>query len=101
MTGLKLTFGDIIAMITALGVIVALIGNALSIAAKRDEKTASLVEMRADVKHIREKVDRQDLLLDRLDERIDDVDRRVVLIDAATRRAHDRLDEIQQRKGGM
>lgn len=91
---------EVLPIITAFGVIVALLSNAMNIRSKRDEKTANLVEMRADVKHIREKVDRQDTIVERLDQRMDGIDQRVVLVEASAKSAHKRIDELRKEKGG-
>ena len=81
----KMLISDWISLITALGVIVAMIASIISIT-KSSRKQAGddakgITEMRSDIKHIREKVDR-----------LESTPERLTGVEESVRQAHKRLD---------
>ncbi len=100
MNGIQMDAGVVASLITALGVIVALALNIGTLRTRGQTNNPAMIEMRADVKHIREKVDKTDMLVERQDQRADELDKRVVLVEASVKSAHHRIDEINKRSGG-
>jgi S-adenosylmethionine hydrolase len=77
-----ITFSDILQAITALGVIIALLTNAGTIRQRGDVKVTEQAEMKADIKHIREKVDK-----------IDSMGNAITALTESCKSAHKRIDE--------
>jgi len=80
----KLVLTDWILMITAIGTIVALINNVAVIRERGKGETETITEMRSDIKHIREKVDK-----------FDDIPERMAAVEESAKSAHKRIDRIE------
>ena len=80
----KLVMTDWILMITALGTIIALISNVVSMRDRGKKEAEKSVEMWSDIKHIREKVDR-----------MDNIPERVTAVEESAKSAHKRIDRIE------
>lgn len=80
----KLVFTDWILLITAIGTIVALLNNVVALKDRGKNETETIVEMRSDIKHIREKVDK-----------FDDIPERVTAVEESTKSAHKRIDRLE------
>ena len=89
----NLVLSDWLYLISALGVIVALIGNVIGIIKNRNKEAARLAGMEKDIKHIREKVDTNDVTMKSIDSKMDSIDKRLVAVESSTRQAHKRIDE--------
>jgi len=85
----KLLITDWISLVTAAGVLVALIGNIVTMRERGHTKAGEDAEMRSDIKHIKEQVDK-----------LDDLPERVVKVEESTKQAHKRIDRMEQQKKG-
>jgi len=83
----KILLSDWISLITALGVIVAMVTSIFSMTKssrkEADADTRAVTEMRSDVKHIREKVDK-----------LEDIPERLWAVEESAKQAHIRIDRI-------
>jgi len=91
---------DVITLVTAAGVIVALISNLANLRAKRQENNPAIIEMRQDIKYIRSAIDKQEGVNGEQDRRIDDLGNRVAVAEASIKSAHKRMDDLVSSKGG-
>lgn len=81
----KLILSDWITVITACGVLVALVSNIISLRDKGRNQAAENAEMRSDIKYIREKVDR-----------LDDIPTRMVAVEESVKQLHKRIDRLEK-----
>lgn len=84
--------------LTGLGVVVALMLNLMNIRQKGRESNPATIEMRHDIKHIRERVDEQKVAMEKQDEKMDRMNDQLVLNEASAKQAHKRLDELVRNK---
>lgn len=89
----QLGISGLLSLISALGVIVALVSNLRGMRARDEQKAAELSEMRSDIKHIRGQVDKNDVLMADVREQLDEVRDRVTRVEESTKSAHKRLDK--------
>ena len=94
MTGTFFSIGDVVTLVTAAGVIVALVSNVANLRAKGRENNPAIIEMRHDIKYIRSAIDKQEGVNGEQDRRIDDAASRVAVMEQAMRSAHKRIDDI-------
>jgi len=92
---LSLSFGDIVALLTAAGVVVALIVNINNLKGKMNEKNPAMIELRMDVKHIRETVDRNNVTVSQLMATANEHAERLIKVEMEAKAAHRRLDELK------
>jgi len=85
--------GDIISLATAGGVLVTLAINMMSLRGKMTENNPAMIELRMNVKHIRETVDRQDAIVLQLTAGVKELTERMVKVEVDVKAAHRRLDE--------
>lgn len=90
-----LTLSDWLSVLSALGVIVALISNLRSIKDKNEHKAEELTEMRSDIKHIRGQVDKSDVLMADIRVQLGDVKDRVTRLEESVKNAHHRLNALE------
>lgn len=88
-----------LSLLSAAGVIVALVSNLRGMRARDEQKAAELSEMRSDIKHIRGQVDKNDLLMADVREQLDEVRDRVTRVEESTKSAHKRLDRLTETEG--
>ena len=88
-----------LSLLSAAGVIVALITNLRGMRARDEHKAAELSEMRSDIKHIRGQVDKNDVLMAGVREQLDAVRDRVTLVEESTKSAHKRLNKMEGAEG--
>lgn len=93
MSALGLT--DWLSLLSALGVIVALIVNLRSLRDKNEHKAGELTEMRSDIKHIRGQVDKSDVLMADIRVQLGDVKDRVTRLEESVKNAHHRLNALE------
>lgn len=86
----KLVFTDWILLITAIGTIVALISNATTLRDKGKRGAATTAEMQANIKYIRE-------MVDKLEKKMDDIPERVAAVEASAASAHKRIDRLENK----
>lgn len=100
MTGWSLT--DWLSVLSALGVIVALIANLRGLREKDERKATELTEMRSDIKHIRGQVDKSDVLMADVRTRLGDVKERVTRVEVSLKNTQERLRilEAREEEGG-
>jgi len=84
----KLLLSDWVTLITTFGILVALVSNLRSMREKGQSQAAGDAELRSDVKHIREKVDK-----------MDDIPGRMVKVEESTKQAHKRIDRVEREIG--
>ena len=89
----NLTLSDWYSLVSALGIIIALIGNIGGIIRNRSKEAERLAGMEKDIKHIREKVDINDVTMKSIDSKMDGMDKRLVAVESSARQAHKRIDE--------
>lgn len=77
-------------LITVAGVVVSLVLNVVSLRDRDKKQTEEYVEMRSDVKHIREKVDT-------LEEKMNDIPERLTAVERDLKSAHRRIDKLEQK----
>lgn len=94
MMGVNLLVSDIISLITALGVIVALTLNVGNLRSKGRENNPAIIEMRQDIKYIRSAIDKQEGVNGEQDRRIDGLSDRVAVVEQSTKSAHKRIDDL-------
>ena len=82
----KLIISDWVSIVTALGVLVALIGNIRNWTTGGKQEAAGDAEMRSDIKYIKEKLDR-----------MDNIPERVVAVEESAKQAHKRIDRLEQK----
>lgn len=82
-----------LSLLSAAGVIVALVSNLRGMRARDEQKAAELSEMRSDIKHIRGQVDKNDVLMADVREQLDEMRDRVTRVEESTKSAHKRLDK--------
>lgn len=85
-----------LSLLSAAGVIVALVSNLRGMRARDEQKAAELSEMRSDIKHIRGQVDKNDVLMADVREQLDAVRDRVTRVEESTKSAHKRLDKREE-----
>jgi len=85
----KLLISDWISLVTAAGVLVALISNIIALREKGYDRVGEDAEMRSDIKHIKEQVDK-----------LDDLPERIVKVEESTKQAHKRIDRIEEQTKG-
>jgi len=83
----KLSITDWLALVAAIGVIVSMLTNIAALRDKRKTEVESVTEMRSDIKHIREKVDK-----------FDDIPERMVAVEASAKQAHHRIDRLESKE---
>ncbi len=88
-----------LSLLSAAGVIVALVSNLRGMRANDEQKAAELSEMRSDIKHIRGQVDKNDVLMADVREQLDAVRDRVTRVEESTKSAHKRLDKREEVEG--
>lgn len=93
MSGWGLT--DWLSLLSALGVIVALVCNLRSLRDKDARKAGELTEMRSDIKHIRGQVDKTDLLIADIRVQLGDFRDRVTRLEESVKNAHRRLTALE------
>lgn len=81
----KLVLTDWLMILTGIGTFIALIGNLITMRDRGKHQAAADAELRSDVKHIREKVDK-----------LDDMPGRMVKVEESTKQAHKRLDRVER-----
>ena len=86
---------DWLSLLSALGVIVALVSNLRSIRDKNEHKAEELTEMRSDIKHIRGQVDKSDVLMADIRVQLGDVKDRVTRLEESVKNAHHRLNVLE------
>lgn len=91
MTGL----GDWLSLVSALGVLVALVGNLRTLRDKDARKAGELTEMRSDIKHIRGQVDKTDVLIADIRVQLGDARDRVTRLEEAVKSAQHRLTALE------
>ena len=82
----KLLASEWVSIITALGVLAALLTNIRNWAKGNKEEAESMAEMRSDIKYIKEKL-----------ERMDNIPERMVAVEESTKQAHKWLDRLEGR----
>lgn len=92
----RLDLAGWLSLLSAAGVIVALISNLRGMRARDEQKAAELSEMRSDIKHIRGQVDKNDVLMADVREQLDEVRDRVTRVEESTKSAHKRLDKRER-----
>ena len=97
MTGRSLT--DWLSVLSALGVIVALIANLRGLREKDERKATELTEMRSDIKHIRGQVDKSDVLMADVRTRLGDVKERVTRVEVSLKNTQERLRILEAKEG--
>ena len=97
MTGWSLT--DWLSVLSALGVIVALIANLRGLREKDERKATELTEMRSDIKHIRGQVDKSDVLMADVRTRLGDVKERVTRVEVSLQNTQERLRILEAKEG--
>ena len=93
MTGWGLS--DWLSLLSALGVIVALVSNLRSLRDKDQHKAEELTEMRSDIKQIRGQVDKSDVLMADIRVQLGDVKDRVTRLEESVKNAHHRLNALE------
>ena len=86
---------DWLSLLSALGVIVALVSNLRSIRDKNEHKAEELTEMRSDIKHIRGQVDKSDVLMADIRVQLGDVKDRVTRLEESVKNAQHRLNVLE------
>ena len=86
---------DWLSIVSALGVIVALIVNLRSLRDKNERKAGELTEMRSDIKHMRGQVDKSDVLMADIRVQLGDVKDRVTRLEESVKNAHHRLNALE------
>ena len=86
---------DWLSLLSALGVIVALVCNLRTLRDKDARKTGELTEMRSDIKHIRGQVDKTDMLIADIRVQLGDARDRVTRLEESVKNAHHRLTALE------
>ena len=94
----RLDLAGWLSLLSAAGVIVALVSNLRGMRARDEQKAAELSEMRSDIKHIRGQVDKNDVLMADVREQLDEVRDRVTRVEESTKSAHKRLDKREEKE---
>ncbi len=95
----QLGFAGWLSLLSAAGVMVALVSNLRGMRAHDEQKAAELSEMRSDIKHIRGQVDKNDVLMADVREQLDEVRDRVTRVEESTKSAHKRVDKLEETEG--
>ncbi len=90
---------DWLSVLSALGVIVALIANLRGLREKDERKATELTEMRSDIKHIRGQVDKSDVLMADVRTRLGDVKERVTRVEVSLKNTQERLRILEAKEG--
>ena len=90
----KLLMPDWLAIVSAIGVVVALLGNLIGMGDRGRKRAERDAIMHEDVKHIRTQVDKNDALMGAIDSKLDGIDKRLVVVEQSTKSAHRRIDEL-------
>lgn len=90
---------SLLSLLSAAGVIVALISNLRGMRARDEHRAAELSEMRSDIKHIRGQVDKNDVLMAGVREQLDAVRDRVTRVEETAKSAQKRLDKLEGAEG--
>jgi len=85
----KLLISDWISLITAAGVLVALISNIIALREKGHERAGTDAEIHLDIKYIKEQVDK-----------LNGLPERIVKVEESTKQAHKRIDRIEEQTKG-
>lgn len=93
------SFTDWLTVLSALGVIVALIANLRGLREKDERKATELTEMRSDIKHIRGQVDKSDVLMADVRTRLGDVKERVTRVEVSLKNTQERLRILEAKEG--
>ena len=91
----KLMLSDWVAIVSSLGMILAIVVSITTLVSKSKEKSASDAELRVDIKYIRENVDSTNKLVKSLDEKIGGIDTRLARVEESAKSAHKRIDNIE------
>ncbi len=86
---------DWLSLVSALGVVVALIANLRGLRDKEADKAGELTEMRSDIKHIRGQVDKSDVLMADIRVQLGDVKDRVTRVEESVKNAHHRINTLE------
>ena len=95
----EIGISTLLSLLSAAGVIVALVTNLRGMKVRDEQKAAELSEMRSDIKHIRGQVDKNDILMAEIRGQLDVVKDRVTRVEESTKNAHRRMDK-QEESGG-
>jgi septation ring formation regulator EzrA len=95
----QLGFAGWLSLLSAAGVMVALVSNLRGMRVTDEQKAAELSEMRSDIKHIRGQVDKNDVLMADVREQLDEVRDRVTRVEESTKSAHKRMDKLEETEG--
>lgn len=93
----KLMLSDWVAIVSSLGMILAIVVSITTLVSKSKEKSASDAELRVDIKYIRENVDSTNKLVKSLDEKIGGIDTRLARVEESTKSAHKRIDIMENK----
>ncbi len=86
---------DWLSILSALGVIVALVSNLRSLREKDIRKEGELTEMQSDIKHIRGQVDKTDMLIADIRVQLGDARDRVTRLEETVKSAQHRLTALE------
>lgn len=93
----KLMLSDWVAIVSSLGMILAIVVSITTLVSKSKEKSASDAELRVDIKYIRENVDSTNKLVKSLDEKIGGIDTRLARVEESAKSAHKRIDIMENK----
>lgn len=88
-----------LSLLSAAGVIVALVSNLRGMRVRDEQKAAELSEMRSDIKHIRGQVDKNDIFMAEVRKQLDVVKDRVTRVEESAKSAHRRMDKREKSEG--
>ena len=91
----QLAFTDWLAILSAIGVIVALISNLRGMREKDERKASELSEMRTDIKHIRGQVDKTETVMSDIKTELTEIRDRVTRVEESNKSAHQRIDKLE------
>lgn len=89
---------DIVAAVTMLGLLVTICINMYTLRAKRRESDPWMIEMRGDLKHIREKVDDQGIMVKRIDDEVGQMRERLAVYERDLKSMWRNIDELKGKK---
>lgn len=89
----------LLSLLSAAGVIVALVSNLRGMRVRDEQKAADLSEMRSDIKHIRGQVDKTEMVMTEVRKQLDVVKDRVTRVEESTKNAHRRMDKREESGG--
>ncbi len=93
----NLMLSDWVAIVSSLGVILAIVVSITTLVSKSKEKSASDAELRVDIKYIRKNVDSTNKLVKSLDEKIGGIDTRLARVEESVKSAHKRIDTMENK----